>query len=132
MSWLLRKRTPSETISGGQTRIRLGAMGDGSPLYSMVDVDPNSGTGIYDYHEGALFSPGAMNFVFEPNFELPMVGIWGKGFLRVPNVFNPLQPVQLYSNPNIVTNGLGGLEAGQMALQPLLLDNPLGNEQGGA
>jgi len=127
MDWLLRKRIPSETVSGGQSRIRLGAFGNGSPLFSMVDVDPNSGTGIYDYHEGAVFSPGAENFVFEPNFELPIQGIWGKGFLRTPNTFNPLQNAQVWSNPNIVTNGLGGLEAGQMILQPLLF----GNEQGG-
>jgi len=81
------------------------------------------------YHEGDVFLPGAQNYVYEPTLErTPIQGMWGNAFLRNPNVFNPLQPPQIYSNPNVRTNGIGGLEAGQLIGQPLLD----GVETGGA
>jgi hypothetical protein len=118
-----RARVPSETISGGNIRIRYGEFGIGSP-YSGSEAVSGIGDfdGIYAYHEGDLFTPGAQNWVFELNFELPLVTIWGNAFLRVPNTFNPLQNPQVYSNPNVVNNGIGGLQAGQMELEPLLFE----------
>lgn len=72
------------------------------------------------YFEGDLFTPGAQNWVYEPVLErTPLQTTWGRGFLRTPNFFDPIQPPQVYSNPNVFTNGIGGLVAGQMALQPL-------------
>jgi hypothetical protein len=80
----------------------------------------NENAGLYTYHEGDLFNPGAMNYVFEPQTELPLQTIWGFGFLRRPNTFNPIQPPQVWANPTTQMNGIGGIEAGQFALQPLL------------
>lgn len=74
---------------------------------------------LYHYHEGDLFTPGTQNYVFDYPFELPMMTIWGNAFLRQPNTFNPLQPPQMMSQPNVMLNGIGGLVAGQMAFQPL-------------
>lgn len=120
---LLRKRTPSEYLTGPNVQIRMGAFGTGSPAYAFADVDPRSQSSLYSYHEGALFTPGTGNFVFEPNFELPLYTIWGKGFIRNPNTFPVSQPPQVYSNPNVFTNGVGGLQAGTIEFYPL-------NEQG--
>jgi hypothetical protein len=95
----------------------------------LVTVDPNAVAGIYSYHEGDLFTPGAGNFVFEPNFELPLQTIWGFGFIRNPNTFNPLQPPQVLSPPNVQANGIGGLQAGTIQLEPLI--DPANGESGG-
>jgi len=119
MSWLLRPRKPAQQVSGGNFRIRSGEFGTGSPAYAF-ETDGRPSTSIYSYHEGDLFSPGAENWVFEPNFELPLITIWGKAFLRVPNTFNPLQSVQVMSNPNVFTNGLGGPIAGDVILTGLI------------
>jgi hypothetical protein len=119
---LLRQRVASEAVTGANQRIQQGLFGSGSPEPDVVEFDPSKTTGIYAYHEGDRFSPGAQNWVFEPNFELPTVTIWGNAFLRTPNTFSPLQPVQLYSYQNITTDGIGGLEAGYLELQPLLDD----------
>lgn len=120
MSWLLRKRHASEPVSGANTRIRYGTFGNTDPVADLVTVDPNAVAGIYNYHEGALFTPGAGNYVFEPNFELPLQTIWGFGFIRTPNTFNPLQPPQVISQAHVLSNGIGGLQAGELLLQPLI------------
>lgn len=125
---MLRKRIPSEQVSGGNIRIRMGLFGTGSPEGAFAEVDPSAAASIYNYHEGDLFTPGAQNFVFEPNFELPLITIWGNAFLRTPNTFNPIQPQQVYSPANVVNNGLGGLLAGDLELQALL--NPEGQSSG--
>lgn len=119
----LRTRVPSEIVSGGNSRINAGVFGVGSP-YSGSEAVAGAGDfdGIYSYHEGDLFTPGAQNWVFELNFELPLVTIWGKAFLRTPNTFNPLQNPQVYSQPNVMNNGIGGLQAGQIELEPLLFE----------
>ena len=115
----LRKRVPSEQVTGANLRIAAGLFGAGGPL-----IDPTYGVGaagnLYAYHEGDIFTPGAMNWVFEPQFELPLYTIWGKAFCRVPNVFNPIQPQQAYMQPHALVNGMGGLQAGYMEFQPLL------------
>lgn len=115
-----RQRMISETISGANARIAGGLFGQGSPYYDFNDVDPRSSApGLYFYHEGDLFTPGTGNFVFEPWFELPLVTIWGNAFLRRPNTFSPFQQPQSWAQPNVVNNGIGGLQAGDMELQPL-------------
>lgn len=117
-----RKRLPSEQVSGANVRIRLGSFGIGTPISGSEAVAGGNAASIYHYHEGDLFTPGSGNWVFEPNFELPLVTIWGNAFLRRPNTFNPLQTQQLYAQPNVVPNGIGGLQAGQMDLEPLSFD----------
>jgi len=116
----LRPRIQSEIVAGGNTEIRHGSFGSGSPENPYAFVNPFGSAGIYSYHEGDIFLPGAQNFVFEPNFELPLVAVWGNAFLRTPNTFKPLQPPQIFANPTLVTNGIGGLQAGSIELEPLL------------
>jgi hypothetical protein len=123
--WPLRKRVPSEQVSGGNIRIAHGVFGAGSPAYGRMGLNPNAG--LYHYHEGDLFNPGTGNYVFEYPFELPLQTIWGMAFLRRPNTFNPIQPIQSFAPPNVVPNGIGGTVAGQIIFQPLIP-----NEQGGA
>jgi hypothetical protein len=127
MSWLLRKRKPSQPVSGGNTRIRSGDFGSGSPAFAF-ETDGRPSTSIYSYHEGDLFSPGSQNWVFETNFELPLITVWGKGFIRNPNTFNPIHGPQVWSSPNVVQNGLGGPVAGDMELTGLI--NPEGQTSG--
>jgi hypothetical protein len=125
---LLRKRQPAQQVSGANIRIRYGEFGVGSPIGAFAEVDPNAAASIYSYHEGDLFTPGAQNFVFEPNFELPIITIWGNAFLRRANTFNPIQPQQVYAHQNVTNNGMGGLLAGDLELQGLI--NPEGQTSG--
>ena len=119
-----RQRMVSEVISGANARIAGGLWGQGSPVYDVNDVDPRSAApGIYFYHEGDLFTPGAGNFVFEPWFELPLVTIWGNAFLRKPNTFRETQPPQVWSNHTVVQNGIGGLQAGEYEMTGLEYEN---------
>jgi|SRR5271170_1440574 len=118
----LRERMPSEQISGGMSRIRMGAFGVGDPSTAFETLGQDESDGLYNYHEGDLFTPGAQNWVFEPNFELPMVTIWGQAFLSGVNTFPPFQPPQVWAQPNVFNNGVGGLQAGDMELQPLLYE----------
>lgn len=75
---------------------------------------------IARYYEGGLFFPGTPAFVYEPVFErTALQAIWGQGFEYPANQFKVSQPPQVWSHPNVVTNGLGGLMAGQFALQGL-------------
>lgn len=120
---MLRKRVPSEKMSGANVRIQHGTFGSPNPILDLAQVDPDTGTAIYQYHEGALFGPGSGNFVFEPQFELPLLTIWGRGFIRNPNTFNPIQPPQIWSQPNVQQNGIGGLQAGTVALEGLIDPN---------
>jgi hypothetical protein len=129
---LLRKRIPSEPISGGNTRIQAGLFGTGAPTPGIaLDFDParsENAASIYSYHPGDIFTPGAESWVFEPNFELPLQTIWGNAFLRRANTFNPRQAPQIWAQPNVVNNGLGGLTAGEMELQGLI--NPENQNSG--
>jgi hypothetical protein len=119
----LRQTVLSEPVTGANVRIRLGAFGVGTPV-SGSEAVMGAGVfdGLYSYHEGDLFTPGAQNWVFQPNFELPFVTWWGQAFLRTPNTFNPLQNPQLYASQNVVNNGIGGLQAGTIEFEPLLYD----------
>jgi hypothetical protein len=126
---LLPGKKPQEVsrVSGALSRIRAGLFGIGnSDAGKLVtpggDFNPAEASGPYRFHEGDLFNPGAENYVFDSPYELPMQTIWGNAFLRTPNTFNPLQSPQVYSWPNVKPNGIGGLVAGQMALQGLEFD----------
>jgi len=116
-----------QTVTGANVRIRLGLFGNGTPAAAAsFEVNPTSITPLYSYAQGDLFTPGAMNFVFEPNFELPLQTVWGFGFIRNPNTFSVRQPTQAFSNPVLSYNGLGGQMAGQMATQPLMSNDVAG------
>ncbi len=109
--------------TGAQERIATGAFGYGNPSFAFADVNPTPIAPLLArYHEASLFTPGAENFVYDPQFELPMHTIWGFGFMRYPNTFNPLQPMQPLSSPVVTTNGIGGLIAGTMQLQSLEIE----------
>jgi hypothetical protein len=116
---------PPGKLVAGIGRIMNGAFGavnsPGSNLSAEVAKPPKQA--LYQYYEGELFTPGALNWVFEYPFEYALQTVWGNGFLYRPNYWNPLQPAQPYQNPYIVTNGIGGLVAGQLASQPLLTDD---------
>lgn len=106
--------------SGALSRIMNGLFGTAnSPSQtSSAEVNPNANA-LYQYHEGDVFTPGTQNYVFEYPFEFPLQTIWGHGFLRTPNTFSPRQPSQVPSPANVMINGIGGLQAGQIATQPL-------------
>lgn len=113
---------PPKQVSGVQ-RVLGGLFGASNPTSytSSAEVDPRANA-VYYYHEGDVFTPGTGNYVFDYPYEFPLQTIWGNAFLRKPNTFNPLQLPQIYSNPTIVINGIGGLVAGQFALQGLETD----------
>lgn len=95
---------------------------EGSPFLDILAYPQGQATArsIARFFEGDLFTPGAQNYVYEPVFErTPLQTIWGAGFLRTPNTFSPIQSPQVWSQPNVFTNGIGGLVAGQLVLQPL-------------
>src|SRR5215472_9217111 len=85
---------------GGLTRILQGLFGIGTPTaghaMEQVGVLPRK-AGVYQYHEGRLFTPGSQNYVLQPSHETPLNTAWGGGFLRIANGFNPVQPAQVYS-----------------------------------
>jgi hypothetical protein len=121
-----RKRVAAQPVaSGAIIRIMTGLFGSGSPIAGLSEVDPRPSASIYQYHEGDLFTPGSQNFVFESIFELPIQTIWGNAFLRRANTFNPIQPPQVFSQPNVMTNGIGGIVAGDIEFQNLI--NPDGD-----
>lgn len=73
---------------------------------------------LYQYHLGIRFDPGAMAEAFEPLFGLPLVSFRGSG--RVAGALRPLQPPQVWFTQQQGIQGLGGLVAGQVILQPLI------------
>ena len=110
-------------FSGALSRVMSGLFG-GIPNpaeNASAEVQVPSGH-LYRFHEGDLFTPGTQNFVFESPWELPLFTLWGNGTIRTANTFNPIQPPQVYSEANVVINGLGGLMAGSIAHQPLESD----------
>lgn len=65
-------------------------------------------------------SPGAMAFAFLPAFSLPAEDALGFSQYRVRKPLRVTQPEQVYINAGNVTAGLGGIVAGQLALQGLI------------
>lgn len=113
---------PTRAAGGLFAGIMQGIFGYGDPSSGKNIApggEPGPSGGLYHFHEGDLFNPGTGNYVLEPVFDNPLFTVWGKAFLRVPNTFNPVQPPQVWAAPTVKTSGLGGLQAGTMALQPL-------------
>lgn len=73
---------------------------------------------VYNFHQGQILTPGTQNLVFEPGFELPVFPV-AKGVANLQQL-GPLQPPQIYQSQAIPIAGVGGLIAGQIALQQLL------------
>jgi len=110
----------SNVVPGAFTRIMNGLFGVSAPQdNSSAQVRIGGPRNFYNFHEGDLFTPGTQNYALEYPFELPVVTLWGNAFLRKPNTFSPIQHPQVYSNPTVRINGIGGLVAGQIAFQPL-------------
>lgn len=112
--------TAKTVKSGALSRIMTGVFGSAEPASSSESFQvAQARKALYTYHMGDLFTPGTQNYVFEYPFEFPLQTIWGNAFIRNPNTFKATQPPQVYSNPNVMQNGIGGLVAGQIALQGL-------------
>ena len=78
-----------------------------------------SAPGLYHWHHGDVFLPGAENVVFEPAFGLPLFRVQGPG-IQAGTGLNPLQrSPQVYAVLGNAVAGLGGLVAGQWINQPL-------------
>jgi hypothetical protein len=108
--------------TGGFARIFSGLFGTPNPpSYGMsAQVAEPGPKSFYLYHEGDQFSAGSPSFVFEPTRELPLFPFWGRAFLsHQATLLKPYQPPQVMSEATVVLAGLGGLQAGQFALQGL-------------
>jgi len=125
-----RPRFAAERMVGAMLRIVRGAMGVG---FDYTPAPPTENQHVYHFHEGDLFNPGTGNYVFEPVWELPIHPFWGDGGVPYkPNRFSPLQPPTPYVPHYTTTQGLGGLQAGQLYAQPLVsMDNVSENPVGG-
>lgn len=78
----------------------------------------------YNYLMGVRFDPGAPSEAFKPMHQLPAIVARGAG--RVAGSLRVFQHAQLYFHQQIGINGLGGLQAGQVILQPLFDPNSQG------
>jgi hypothetical protein len=92
------------------------------PVDEPLDI---SQAALYHHFRAREFHSGAMAYSFVPRFTLPVHSLIG-GF--------PVAELQLPGAPSIISaasvqNGLGGIVAGQMMLQPLLVP---GNGGGGS
>lgn len=75
--------------------------------------------GIPNYRVGPLYDGiGSGNFVYEAEFQNPVQVFRGAG--RVAGSLRVTQQPQVYYNFRNVRAGLGGIQAGTMALQPLV------------
>lgn len=75
---------------------------------------------LYHFHAAPFHHPGTGNIVFDPKFStalFPFAGGHGNLTLRA---LRSTQGPQSLVGFNIKTSGIGGLVAGQMALQPLV------------
>lgn len=92
---------------------------------------PVGGTvgGIYHFHEGDLVDEQdlALRAIYETPFERTTINtLWGWGGILVQGGGGqgkrpmPYQMPPTPMFPNVFTNGLGGLQAGEIYMQPLL------------
>lgn len=111
-------------VTGGQHRILLGDFGIGDPSFAIAEIEAlSNGHNLYNYKLGDLFTPGAQALVFESQFETPLQTLWGFAtVITRPQYFNPLHPLPYIPPGTVVTNGLGGLQAGSIQFQPLILE----------
>lgn len=89
----------------------------------------SKGTPIYDYSLGRRFDPGAPAEVFQPTLRNPVYLFRGPG--RVAGFLQVLQPPQVQFVAQVGTQGLGGVQVGQLYGQPLLDPSQIG-EGGGS
>ena len=117
------RRRFSFGVIPGLADIAMGIWGVGSPQAGLamqnVGQVASKQTGVYQYHQGDLFTPGTGNWAFEPSHDGPVQPIWGAAFLRQPNTFNPIQHPQQYTYAAASVYGLSGQIAGQIITQPL-------------
>lgn len=118
--WSQRKRYPSQQVTGGLTGILAGVFGIATPG-NQLSSEVSQPRGLYHFHEGDLFTPGTGNWAMDPSHQTPLFTQWGRAFLSGINVFCPVQPPQVYSHIAIPVAGIGGLVAGQIVSQPLLI-----------
>lgn len=88
------------------------------PRREDVKIVHPTATEFYQYRLGIRFDPGAEAEGFEPKFTLPLISFRGPG--RVAGALRPLAGPQVWFAPQVGTQGIGGLTAGQIALAPLL------------
>jgi hypothetical protein len=67
--------------------------------------------GLYAYHQGDVFLPGALDKVFEPSFLLPLIEVQGYGIIA-GNAPSARQTPQVWAQHTAPTSGMGGLIAG--------------------
>lgn len=72
----------------------------------------------YSWNKTEYANPGAMNYAFVPNTLLPAYDMTGGGNLVVDQM-RVFQSQQAMMQPTAVTDGYGGLVAGQLIGQPL-------------
>jgi hypothetical protein len=84
--------------------------------------------GLYHYHSGEVFLPGAGNAAFEPRFAYPVVNVFGRGIIA-GNPPSTRQSAQVYVTQATRVSGIGGVLVGQMIHQPLNVpDTTLGEQ----
>lgn len=113
---------PPAPETSGIARILQGVFGIGAP--TSRSSDPNEVINfkpgpLYHMHEGDIFEPGTGNWVLDPAFDGPLMTVWGNGD-GYPKVWGVTSEPAVIALPTYVTNGLGGTQSGQLALQPLV------------
>lgn len=68
---------------------------------------------LYSHVQGQVITPGAEVYAFVQRFNKPQYDLIGAGFHT--GQFEPYAGPQVYVNLNVPNNGIGGLQAGQMA-----------------
>jgi len=76
---------------------------------------------IYNFHRGQILEPGTQNLVFEPGFQLPTFPV-AKGVANLQQL-RVLQPPQIVQAQSVPVSGIGGVVAGQIALQQLQMQD---------
>ena len=74
---------------------------------------------LYSYHLGQRFDPGAQAEIFIPLNSNPVQSF--RGPARLAGMLNVFQPSQLNVPMMVRTNGIGGIQAGQIISQPLIV-----------
>lgn len=77
-----------------------------------------SAPNLYQFHKGEIILPGAEAYVFQQPQTLPIVLLRGAG--SHAGQMQVLAGPQIYANLAIPVSSLGGIQHGQMAMQPLI------------
>lgn len=73
---------------------------------------------LYSHVLGQTITAGAERYAFVQRFDKPQYDLIGAGFHT--GQFRPYQEPQVYVNLAVPTNGIGGLQGGQMVALPLV------------